>query len=101
MRKQLYLISVLAWMLGLFFACSPSADKVDVLLVHAEECMEIHPDSALRLLKQIPHPDRLHESQQADYALLLTQAQDKNYMDSLQSDSLIRIAVDYYQDGDE
>lgn len=101
MRKQLYLISVLAWMLGLFFACSPSADKVDVLLVHAEECMEIHPDSALRLLKQIPHPDRLHRSQQADYALLLTQAQDKNYMDSLQSDSLIRIAVDYYQDGDD
>ena len=101
MRKQLYLISVLAWMLGLFFACSPSADKVDVLLVHAEECMEIHPDSALRLLKQIPHPDRLHGSQQADYALLLTQAQDKNYMDSLQSDSLIRIAVDYYQDGDD
>ena len=30
--------------------------------------------------------------------LLLTQARDKNYLDSLQSDSLIKIAVDYYKD---
>ena len=33
-----------------------------------------------------------------DSALLLTQARDKNYLDSLQSDSLIKIAVDYYKD---
>ena len=30
--------------------------------------------------------------------MLLTQARDKNYLDSLQSDSLIKIAVDYYKD---
>lgn len=63
--------------------------------------MEVCPDSALSLLNQIPHPDRLYGKQCADYALLLTQARDKNYLDSLQSDSLIKLAVDYYQDNDD
>lgn len=63
--------------------------------------MEVYPDSALSLLNQIPHPDRLYGKQCADYALLLTQARDKNYLDSLQSDSLIKLAVDYYQDSDD
>ena len=31
--------------------------------------------------------------------LLLTQALDKNYLDNLQSDSLIMIAVEYYKTG--
>ena len=44
------------------------------------------------------YPDKLHGRQQADYAFLLTQARDKNYLDSLQSDSLIKIAIDYYED---
>lgn len=34
--------------------------------------------------------------------MLLTQALDKNYLDSLQSDSLITIAVEYYKrEGDK
>ena len=98
MRKHLYLIPVLSCLLGLLWACTPSADKADVLLVHAGECMEAYPDSALYLLQQIPYPDKLHGRQQADYAFLLTQARDKNYLDSLQSDSLIKIAIDYYED---
>lgn len=62
-----------------------------------ERYMEIYPDSALLFLQQIPHPESLVGKQQADYALLLTKARDKNYLDSLQSDSLIKIAVDYYR----
>ncbi len=63
--------------------------------------MEVYPDSALLLLNQLPHPERLYGKQCADYALLLTQARDKNFLDSLQSDSLIKLAVDYYQDSDD
>ena len=63
--------------------------------------MEIYPDSALLLLNRIQHPEKLSGKQRADYALLLTQARDKNYLDSLQSDSLIKLAVDYYRDGDD
>ena len=97
MRKNLYLIYALLCLLGLLWNCTSSVDKADLLLSHAGECMEIHPDSALYLLQQIPHPDRLHGRQQADYAFLLTQARDKNYLDSLQSDSLIKIAINYYE----
>lgn len=59
--------------------------------------MDIYPDSALLLLRQLAHPGKLEGKQSAEYALLLTQARDKNYLDSLQSDSLIKVAIDYYQ----
>lgn len=55
----------------------------------------------MRLLCRIRHPEHLSGRQQADYALLLTQARDKNYLDSLQSDSLIKLAVDYYRAGSD
>ena len=63
--------------------------------------MDVYSDGALLLLEQIPHPEELRGKQRADYALLLTQARDKNYLDSLQSDSLIKIAVDYYKNGED
>lgn len=81
--------------------CSCTHNETSDILSKAERCMEAYPDSALSLLNQIPHPDRLYGKQCADYALLLTQARDKNYLDSLQSDSLIKLAVDYYQDSDD
>lgn len=84
---------------GLLSACT-GKEKVD-MFSKVEGYMELYPDSALWLLNQIPHPEKLHGKQRADYALLLTQAQDKNYLDSLQSDSLIKLAVDYYKDGDD
>ena len=59
--------------------------------------MEVYPDSAMQLLKLLQYPEKLRGKESADYALLLTQALDKNYLDSLQSDSLIKIAVDYYK----
>lgn len=84
---------------GLFSSCAQN--ETTEILSKVEGCMEVYPDSALLLLNQIPHPERLYGKQCADYALLLTQARDKNYLDSLQSDSLIKLAVDYYQDNDD
>lgn len=84
---------------GLLCACE-QREATD-LLSKVEGCMEEYPDSALLLLNQLPQPETLHGKQCADYALLLTQARDKNYLDSLQSDSLIKLAVDYYQDSDD
>lgn len=57
--------------------------------------MEAYPDSALQLLNDIKHPEMLRGKSAATYALLMTQARDKNYLDSLQSDSLISIAAGY------
>lgn len=65
------------------------------LLLTADRLMIEHPDSALHLLRQIKIPERITNENQALYALLMTQAQYKNYL-PIENDSLIRIAVDYY-----
>lgn len=65
------------------------------LLSLADSLLDSCPDSALHLLESLP-PDALHdEADRARYALLMTQARDKNYLPHT-DDSLIRIAVDYY-----
>ena len=76
------------------------SQKVNETLYQAENCMEEFPDSALSLLQHISHPEDLKGKAQADYALLYSQACDKNQI-SITNDSLIRIAVRYYEDKDE
>lgn len=67
------------------------------ILSEAEKVMTEYPDSALKLLQSIPKPKGLTGKAQADYALLYSQALDKNYIDTA-NDSLIQVAVNYYQD---
>lgn len=57
--------------------------------------MQEYPDSALSLLETFSFSQKVSSAQSARYALLLTQAHDKNYITHT-DDSLIRIAVDYY-----
>lgn len=83
--------------LGLSVLSCTTRDDNRILLDRVEECMTNHPDSALVLLKTLKHPEKLRGMVAADYALLMTQARDRNYLDSLQSDSLIAIAVEYYK----
>lgn len=76
------------------FSCSRDRE-IAYRLDSAEELMAEHPDKALSVLEAID-ASRLHsESTQARYALLYTQALDKNYVD-VASDSLICSAVTYY-----
>lgn len=82
-------------------AISCTTRETPDILNKVEKCIDVYPDSALLLLNQFPHPEKLYGKRRADYALLLTQARDKNYLDSLQSDSLIKIAVDYYQNSED
>lgn len=83
------------FILALFISCNKGTDALNLTFSKIEKVMAEHPDSALNLLKNIPHPEKLRGKSQADYALLMTEAMDKNYMD-LNSDSLIRIAMRYY-----
>lgn len=57
--------------------------------------MSTRPDSALYLLENVCVSEIKTPAQNAKYALLLTQAQDKNYVTPT-TDSLIRIATEYY-----
>ena len=66
-------------------------------LVHAESVMFDHPDSALHILKSMPMPSaRWDKDNHALWCLLTIQAMYKQMM-KISSDSLIRIAYDYYK----
>lgn len=89
----------ISYTVGLFLifflsACHGGGNET-TLLHQADSLMQEFPDSALSLLESIPDPEKLYGSNKADYALFLTRARTKlNIYQS--SDSLIRIAVDYY-----
>ena len=69
-------------------------------LVQAESVMFDHPDSALHILESMPMPSaRWDKENHALWCLLVTQAQYKQMM-KIPSDSLVRIAYDYYKPTD-
>lgn len=77
----------------LFAACGH--DSIPTQMQMAEAIMQERPDSALQLLDSIDTATLTTDEQRALYALLLTQARDKNYFLET-DDSLISTAVDYY-----
>ena len=80
----------------LLTSCHYSSSQHKAMLNKAENIMQQHPDSALQLLKKISHPKQeLSTRDFATYSLLMSQAFDKNDI-LVQSDSLIKNAVDYF-----
>ena len=79
-------------------ACSGKSDVV-TLLREAEMYMDERPDSALCLLDSVKSMGKLTGQEHALWCLLYTQAQDKNRIEHT-SDSLIQIAVKYYEGTD-
>jgi hypothetical protein len=74
-------------------------DNISATLDRAEMLMQEQPDSALVLLKGIDADGLKTEVQKARYALLYTQALEKNDL-PIPGDSLINTAVRYYERGD-
>ena len=68
-------------------------DKLDM----AESLMNARPDSALAVLESIPASDIKGKETSARYALLMSQALDKNYIDTTDF-KVLQPAIDYYPD---
>ena len=94
MMKHMVLTLLLCFLTFSIAGCREGKDTA-ATLTEAEALMYTSPDSALQMLEAIPHPERLTGREQADYALLLTQARSRCRIIAT-SDSLIRIATDYY-----
>lgn len=97
------MIKLLKQLLSLLFflllaACNEK-NEITSLLSEAESYMAVKPDSALCLLDSIKHPERLSHKEQALWCLLYTAAQEKKQIKHT-SDSLIQIAVRYYEKTD-
>ncbi|WP_251619712.1 hypothetical protein [Odoribacter lunatus] len=86
-------IVFIAALLSLFIRCS--SREADARLAVAEGLMNEHPDSALAVLRDVPRCDLNSPERRALFALLYSQALDKNYID-VTNDSLIGVAVTYY-----
>lgn len=81
-------------------SCREEITSARPLLMAADSMMWSYPDSSLLVLERIPTSQELRGEERALYALLLTQARYKSCV-PLENDSLIRIAVDYYQGSKE
>ena len=97
--KKTPTILILLFLLLAMIACNDPKPVTDALH-RAEALMNEHPDSALSILNAISPNEMGQNSTRAHYALLYTQAQDKNYIDET-NDSLITVAVDYYRNTDD
>ena len=81
-------------------SCKRAGEHPLAELVRAESVMFDHPDSALHILEAMPMPSaRRDKENHALWCLLVTQAQYKQVM-TIPSDSLVRIAYDYYKPTD-
>lgn len=81
------------YVLFVALACTPSG------IVHqldlAKDLLQDAPDSSLRILSLVNSDEIRSQKERARYALLLSAALDKNYID-IASDSLIHPAVEYF-----
>lgn len=85
----------------LLVSCISTVNKPHPSLLHADSLICAgRSDSALSLLESVESSLFTTELSRAWYALLLTQAKDKNYVTHT-DDSLIRIAVDYFDTTDD
>ena len=91
MSSKFILVAILIFLLT---ACTQQI-QYNKQLVKADSLMLAHPDSTLQILNNIATGQFTTKADKAYYALLLTQARDKNYIKQT-NDSLIRIAINYF-----
>ena len=91
------LVIFLSWVLACSLTACHSPQASLPALDQAQAQMQERPDSALTILQDIGANMLLDGALQARYALLYTQALEKNNL-PIQGDSLINIAVRYYEE---
>ena len=85
----------------LLFPGSPKSET-ETLFSHADTLIEEYPDSALQSLDLSPEEiEGLSDKECARYALLLARVTDKCKLSLLPCDSLLNVALDYYDDDEK
>lgn len=99
--KQIYkhplLLMLVAFIVASVAVSCGSNPEIDRRLTKAEKIMEQHPDSAYMLLNGIDKETLSTKKEKARYALLMSMALDKNYIDTTTFD-VLQPAIDYYLD---
>lgn len=95
-----YYLLLICSCLFLLLSCSPNKQR-EALFVRADSLLNSNPDSALLLLKTLPELQELSQSECARYALLMVRATDKVEKPLLTCDSLLNVALHYYNKDDK
>ena len=98
MRSFIIYLNFVSFLAVCLFACNHHSSNP--MLQQVDSLLEMKPDSALTILKNISVLEDLPEVDKAYYALLLAEATDKNKLPLLPCDSLLNFALDYYGDDD-
>ena len=98
MRSFIIYLNFVSLLAVCLFACNHHSSNP--MLQQVDSLLEMKPDSALTILKNISVLEDLPEVDKAYYALLLAEATDKNKLPLLPCDSLLNFALDYYGDED-
>ena len=98
MRSFIIYLNFVSLLAVCLFACTHHSSNP--MLQQVDSLLEMKPDSALTILKNISVLEDLPEVDKAYYALLLAEATDKNKLPLLPCDSLLNFALDYYGDDD-
>lgn len=98
MRSFIIYLNFVSLLAVCLFACNHHSSNP--MLQQVDSLLEMKPDSALTILKNISVLEDLPEVDKAYYALLLAEATDKNKLSLLPCDSLLNFALDYYGDDD-
>lgn len=93
-------LSYIVFCLFSFAMCTEQSKELLPELSYAESLMQRCPNSALVVLDSMEVPSPSDKFQYATWCLLITQARDKNYIKHT-SDSLINIALDYFEKQDD
>lgn len=99
--RHMYRLYILLFLWTFLFCACSSGDQTHRLFLQAESLLEESPDSALLLLNTIPTSQKLSRKESAQYALLLARATDKCEKSLLPCDSLLNIALNYYDDDEK
>lgn len=83
------------FVVSMFFSCRHEQQTI-LDIKQTEALLETRPDSALMMLNKVD-PKTLSTSEYASYCLLMTEALGKNQL-PITSDSLISVAVEYFND---
>ncbi len=98
MRSFIIYLNFVSLLAVCLFACNHHSSNP--MLQQVDSLLEMKPDSALTILKNISVLEDLPEVDKAYYALLLAEATDKNKLPLLPCDSLLNFTLDYYGDDD-
>lgn len=81
---------------SMFVSCGGNTG-IDSQLTRAENLMEQHPDSSMAILSGMDRAKLGSDKERARYALLMSMALDKNYIDTTTFD-ILQPTIDYYLD---